>query len=109
MLSPKRRCVTVCRDFDRGFDKESAGRHKLWLPRSRGTAVDNRISAIRIAAVHRDAPLAESDSLDASFAEFHIVSRVEASASRALLAFESDGTTHAPGSSSRRTNDEKIY
>ena len=108
-MCSKRRCVIECRDFDRDFDKESAGRRKLWLPRLGGTAVDNRISAIRIAAVHRDALVAESDSLDASSAEFHIVSRVQASASRAFLAFEIDGTIRAPGFSSRRTNDEKIY
>jgi hypothetical protein len=108
-MSPKRRCVIECRDFDRDCDNESAGRRKLSLPRLGGTAVDNRISARRIAAVHRNALLAESDSLDASSSEFHIVSRVEVSASRAFLAFETGGTKHAPGSSSRRTNDEKIY
>jgi hypothetical protein len=59
--------------------------------------------------VHRDALVAESDSLDASSSEFHIGSRVKASASRAVLAFEIDGAKRAPGSSSRRTIREKIY
>ena len=59
--------------------------------------------------MHRDALLAESDSLDASSSEFHIVSRVEASASHTFLTFEIDGTKRAPGSSSRRMIDEKIY
>jgi hypothetical protein len=109
LKSPKRRCVIVCRDFDRDFDNESARRRKLWLPPVGGAAVDNRISARRIAAVHRDALVAESDSLDASSSEFHIVSRAKASALRAFLAFEIDGTKRAPGFSSRRTIDEKIY
>ena len=105
LISSKRRDLIECRDFD----NESAGRRKLWLPRLGGTAVDNRTSAIRIAAVHSDALVAVSDSLDASSAEVHIVILIEASASRAFLAFEIDGAKRAPGSSSRRTNDEKIY
>jgi hypothetical protein len=109
LVAPKRRCVIMCRDFDRDFDNESAGRRKLWLPPVRGAAVDNRISARRIAVVHHDALVAESDSLDASSSEFHIVSRVEGSASHAFLAFEIDGTKRAPSSSFRRTTDEKIY
>jgi len=108
-MSPKRRCVIECRDLDRDFDNESAGRRNLRLPSLGSTAVDNRISAGRIAVVHRDALVAESDSLDASPSEFHILSRVEVSTSRAFLAFEIDGTKRAPGFSSRRTIDEKIY
>jgi hypothetical protein len=109
LLSPKRRCVIECRDFDRDFDNESAGRRKLWPPRVGGAAVDHRISARRIAAVHRDALVAESDSRDASSAEFHVVSPIEVSASHTFLSFEIDGTKLAPSSSSRRTIDEKIY
>ncbi len=79
-MALKCNCVTVRRDFD----NESAGHREVLFP-------------------------SFPDPLDASFSEFHIQSLVEASASRAFSAFKIDGTKRAPSSSSRRTNDEKIY
>jgi len=79
-MAPKGNCVTVRRDFD----NESAGRREACLT-------------------------SFPDPLDASSAEFHIASLVEASASCVFRACKIDGTRRAPVSSSRRTNDEEIY
>jgi hypothetical protein len=101
-MFPKRRRVTARRDFD----NESAGRREVVAIFKNRNFVPTGASNPRQAHKEKgsQALLAESDLLDAAFAEFHILILAEAWASSASLAFKIDGTTLASSSSSRRIN-----